>query len=140
VRITPVPAYATVGAVDQLGYRIDVENRSNVPVASTLAYRLSAPDATPVDSGLVVLNLAPEEATQSRLLSGPQYRYPAAGTYPAILTPAGEVAPAQLAAGQIEVAPATNVTPSMLVTPATIVPAPDQRVHIDLRLHGVEQK
>jgi hypothetical protein len=140
VRITPVPAYATVGAVDQLGYRIDVENRSNLPVASTLAYRLSAPDATLVDSGLVVLNLAPEEATQSRLLSGPQYRYPAAGKYPAILTPASEVAPAQLAAGEIEVAPATNVTPSMLVTPATIVPAPDQRVHIDLRLHGVEQK
>ena len=140
VRITPVPAYATAGAVDQLGYRIDVENRSNVPVASTLAYRLSAPDATLVDSGLLVLNLAPEEATQSRLLGGPQYRYPVAGKYPATLTPASDLAPAQLAAGQIEVAPATNVTPSMLVTPATIVPAPDQRVHIDLRLHGVEQK
>ncbi|HEX8478356.1 MAG TPA: carboxypeptidase regulatory-like domain-containing protein [Telluria sp.] len=140
VRIVPMPAYSTVGAVEQLGYRIDVENRSNVAVASSLAWRLAAPDATLVDSGLAVLTLAPAEATQSRVLTGAQYRFAASGVHTATLAPASGVVPAQLATGSVEVAPATNVTPSMMVVPATIVPDPDQRVHIDLRLHGVEQK
>ncbi len=140
VRIVPMPAYSTVGAVEQLGYRIDVENRSNVAVASSLAWRLAAPDTTLVDSGLAVLNLAPVEATQSRVLTGPQYRFAASGLHTATLAPASGVVPAQLVSGSVEVAPATNVTPSMMVVPAIIVPDPDQRVHIDLRLHGVEQK
>lgn len=140
VRVTPLPGYSHLGARETLGYRVDVVNRSNVPVSSRLAYQLAGPDAALVDSGEFVLELAPAEATRSIMLAGRSYQFAASGSYVARLLPLSGLAPAALAGGAISVAPATRVTPTQTVSPATVVPVGDPRIHVELRLIGVQQK
>jgi protocatechuate 3,4-dioxygenase beta subunit len=140
VRLTPVPAYSHVGADETLAYRLDVVNRSNVPVSTTLNYQLLSPQRTPVDAGMVSLELQPAESSRSQSIQGPAYRFETSGSYPLTLSAAEGAAPAAISGGAIEVAPATRVTPTQNVLPATVVPDGDQRIHVELRLIGVQQK
>jgi hypothetical protein len=140
VRLTPMPGYSYLGASEKLGYRVDVVNRSNVPVSSRLGYHLTAPDQAPVDSGEFTLELAPAEATRSFMIAGASVQFQASGSHAAGLRPVSGVAPVALAAGAVNVAPATRVTPSQSVTPATVAPDGDRRIHVELRLMGVQQK
>jgi hypothetical protein len=140
VAITPLPAYSNVGASEQLGYRIDVVNRANVPVAANLRFEFKGPDLGLIDSGGVALTLTPAESSKSFVLPGASHTFQRSGLYRASLQALDGVAPAVLTGGQVSVAPGTRIEPIENVTPASVAPDGPKTISIDLRLQGIELK
>lgn len=140
VRLTPLPAYANLGAVEQLAYRVDAVNRSNVPVTSRLSYQLRTPGMAVIDSGTFTLEMAPAEPSKSFLLTGLQYKFLASGPHSAVLVSVDGAIPGSLDGLAISVAPGTRIDPTETLIPTSIVPDGTKRIHIELRLQGVEQK
>jgi len=140
VRITPLPAYANVGAVEHIGFKIDAVNRSNIVVSSKLSYQLQTPTLALIAGGAVTLDLLPGESSKSILLDGVQYKFVESGAHPSTLTAVDGTMPAQLTGMPIAVAPGTRIELLHTITPAAITPDGDKRIRIDIRLQGVEQK
>ncbi len=140
VRLTPLPAFANVQAQEQLSYRVDVVNRSNVAVEGSFDYKLLTPAGAVADSGAFKLTLTPAEPTRSFFVTGAKLTFAASGTHQSTLASTDGVMPAKLMAGQISVAPGTRIDPTMMVTPDRVTPDGDKRTRIEIRLQGVEQK
>ncbi len=140
VSVTPLPAYSNMGADEQLGYRVDVVNRSNVAVTSKLRYTLMTPANAPAHSGEITLQLQPAESTKSIVLPAVPYTFASSGQYPVVIEVIGGVAPAQLDGGRVTVAPGTRIEVRETVTPHQVAPDGTKKIHIDLRLQGIETK
>ncbi len=140
VTLTPLPAFSRLGAVEQLGFKVDVVNRSNVKVSTKLAYVLNSPSGTQAMQGEFELDLAPAESSKSVLLPGPEYKFLASGDYLSQLTVVDGEVPSQLAGNLVAVAPGTRIDPSLKVAPESVTPDGDKRVRVEIRLQGVEQK
>lgn len=139
-RLTPLPAYSNVGATEQLGFRLDVVNQSNVPVHSALDYQLLSPAQAAIASGTVTIDMEPGDASQSILLGGPLHKFTASGLYQSTLATASGAAPAQFTSAPVSVAPATRIDPSYSAAPNIVTPDGDKRIKLEIRLQGVEQK
>ena len=139
-RLTPLPAYSNVGATEQLGFRLDVVNQSNVPVHSTLAYQLLTPAEAAIASGTVAIDMEPGEASKSILIGGPQHKFISSGLYQSTLATASGTAPAQFITAQVSVAAASCNETSYTAAPGIVTPDGDKRIKLDIRLQGVEQK
>jgi prenyltransferase beta subunit len=138
--LTPLPSYTNLNATEQVGFRLDLVNRSNIPVSSSLSYQLQTPGGTVLYTSNITVPLNPTEATKSVLLSGLQYKFIDSGLHSSSLTVTGGVAPSSAQANTISVAPGTRVDPSQAVMPSTVTPDGDKRIHLDIRLQGVQQK
>lgn len=139
--LTPLPAFTNLGATEQVGFKLDIVNRSNIPVTTGLSYKLQTPGAGALVYGAAVtVPLDPTEGSKSLLLNGLQYKFIESGVYPSTLTFVGGVAPAILEGKTISVAPGTRIDPTLNIMPSIITPDGDKRIRIDIRLQGVEQK
>jgi hypothetical protein len=125
VALTPLPAFSRLGATEQVGFKVDVVNRSNVAVSSKLTYQLRTPTGAVALQGEVDLKLVPAESSGHYLSQ--------------LAVEQGEV-PAQLSAAAVEIAPGTRIDPVLKATPGTVVPDGDKRIRFEIRLQGVEQK
>lgn len=138
--LTPLPAFTNLGATERIGFKLDIVNRSNVPVTSSFAYQVHNPAQVPVYGSSVNVSLEPQEDAKSLLLTGFEYQFVESGLYPSSISATAGVVPAILEGKPISVAPGTRIDPSHSVTPSLITPDGDKRIRIDIRLQGVEQK
>lgn len=140
VSVTPLPAYSNIGADEQLGFRVDAVNRSNVPVTSKLRYTMMTPANMPARSGEIVLQLQPAESTKSIMLPAVPYTFASSGVYPVVIEVIDGVVPAQLGGGRVTVAPGTRIEVRETITPHQVAPDGTKKIRIDLRLQGIETK
>jgi hypothetical protein len=129
-----------LGAVEQVGFRADVVNRSNVNTELGIAYQFLSPTGALLYSGTATIPLVPGESTKSVVLNGLQHTFTESGGHPAQAQAVSGPVPAVIDAVAIAVAPGTRIDPSQSITPATVTPDGDKRIRIDIRLKGVEQK
>lgn len=138
--LTPLPRFTSLGAVEQVGFRADVVNRSNVNTELGIAYQFLSPTGAVLYSGTATIPLVPGESTKSVVLNGLQHTFTESGGHPAQAQAVSGPVPAVIDAAAITVAPGTRIDPSQGITPATVTPDGDKRIRIDIRLKGVEQK
>lgn len=140
VTLTPMPGFTSLGATEQIGFRLDIVNRSNVPVTSELSYQLLDPNAAIIHGATATIQLASEEGTKSLLLDGFIHMFADSGMYQSTVAWVSGVAVAGYEAKAISVAPGTRIDPSQNIVPEIVTPDGDKRIRIDIRLQGVEQK
>jgi hypothetical protein len=138
--LTPLPGFSNLGATEQIGFKLDIVNRSNVPVTTVLSYQLLAPNSALILGATVSVRLEPEEGTKSVLIDGLTYTFASSGLYQSGVTLMSGPVPASLVGNVISVAPGTRIDPSQNLTPAIVTPDGDKRIRVDIRLQGVEQK
>lgn len=138
--LTPLPAFTNIGAHESIGFKLDIVNRSNVPVTSTFAYQINSPAQVSIYGSSVNVSLEPQEDTKSLLLTGFQYQFVDSGIYTSTVSVNAGVTPVLLEGKPISVAPGTRIDPSHSVVPAVIAPDQNKRIRIDVKLQGVEQK
>lgn len=140
-KLTPLPGYTNLGATEQVGFKLDIVNRSNIPVTTGLSFKLQTPGAAALIYGATLtVQLDPTEGSKSLLLNGLQYKFMESGVYPSTLAYVDGAAPAVLEGKTISVAPGTRIDPTLNIVPSIITPDGDKRIQIDIRLQGVEQK
>lgn len=138
--LTPLPGFTNLGATERIGFKLDIVNRSNVPVTTTLAYQVSSPAQVLVYGSSVNISLEPQEDVKSLMLADFEYQFMESGLYTSSISVTNGVAPALLEAKPISVAPGTRIDPTYSVTPNLVTPDGDKRVRINIKLQGVEQK
>lgn len=138
--VTPLPAFTTFDAEEQISFRVEASNRSNLPVSTTFKYAFKTPDGTVLKEDEGTISLQPNDVLGSVVLGPFPYRFAAAGIYPVALTSTGGVTPEVLADGEIQVAPGIRVEAVQQVNPTTVTPDGDKRIRIQLQLKGVVQK
>lgn len=138
--LTPVPAFTNIGATERVGFKLDIVNRSNVPVMSKFNFQIVSPTQVAVYGSSVEVALEPQEDTKSILLSGFEYQFFQSGLFNSTLAVGSGPVPTVLDAKAISVAPGTRIDPAYSVAPGVVTPDGDKRVRIDIKLQGVEQK
>lgn len=139
-RMTPLPLSSNIGAVEQVSFKVDVVNKSNVQTGSNLVYKLTSPSGVVVTEGTLELEIVPAESTKTLVTAPVQHTFTEAGEYKTTLAAAGGTIPAALAGQTLSVAPGTRVNLIHSVAPLTVTPDGDKRIQIEIRLQGVEQK
>ena len=137
--VTPLPGFSGVGRAEQILYRVDVVNRSNVDTSVVLNYRLLAPEGWRVDPGNtkeILLKL--EEDNKSIVFVSDTVTFSRAGEYNVAARVLTGTVPSEIIEGVIVVAPGIRIQPSQNVSPATVTPDEDKRIRINIRLEGVE--
>lgn len=140
VVLTPLPAFTNLGATERIGFKLDIVNRSNVAVKSSLTYQISSPSQVLVHGSSVEVSLDPQEDVKSLLLSGFTYQFMESGLFTSTINVSGGTVPGVLDAKPISVAPGTRIDPFHSVVPNVVTPDGDKRIRMDIRLQGVEQK
>lgn len=138
--LTPLPAFTNVGSNECIGFRLDIVNRSNVPVTSSYIYQVNNPTQMSVYGSSVNVSLDPQEDAKSLLLPGFQYQFIDSGLYTSTISVTEGIIPALLEGKPISVAPGTRINPLHSVAPGVVTPDGDKRIRIDIRLQGIEQK
>lgn len=140
VTLTPLPGFTNLGAAEQIGFKLDIVNRSNIPVTSELSYQLLAPSAAVIHGATATIQLEAEEGSKSMLLDGFPYVFAASGLYQSTVAWVNGAVAADYEGKVISVAPGTRIDPSQNIVPDIVTPDGDKRIRIDIRLQGVEQK
>lgn len=138
--LTPLPAFTNLGATESIGFKLDIVNRSNVPITSSFAYQVNSPAQVAVYGSSVNVSLEPLEDAKSLLLSGFQYQFIESGLYSSMVSVTAGIIPAVLEGKPISVAPGTRIDPTYSIAPGVVTPDGEKRIRIDIRLQGVEQK
>ncbi|WP_395399660.1 hypothetical protein ACHMW6_21210 [Pseudoduganella sp. UC29_106] len=138
--VTPLPAYSNLGASEQLRFRVEATQQSNLPASTSFRLALKAPDGSLIREETGAVSMLAHEVLGSVELGPFTQQFNASGIYRLELSPAGGAEAETLAGSQIEVAPGIRVEASQQVTPNTVTPDGDKRIRIQLQLKGVEQK
>jgi hypothetical protein len=140
VSITPMPRFSNNGATEQITFRAEVNNRSNVNADLGITFEWRGPDGALLYTGNTAISLLPEERIKSVVLPGLTHKFVLSGDYPLSLRISSGPTPGTISGVPLSVAPLIRIEPSLIISPPVVTPDSDKRIRVDIRLKGVEQK
>lgn len=138
--VTPLPAFTTFDATEQLRFKVEASHQSNQPVNLSFKYQFKTPAGAVLKEETGTIVLQPNDMVGSVILGPFPYHFTASGVYPVVLTATGDIVPQAVSSGEVQVAPGIRVEPVQSIAPNTVTPDGDKRIRIQLQLKGVEQK
>lgn len=138
IHVVPLPPYANVDVPTPAGYRLEITNKSNVATEFDVALGLAGPGGTVVGSAATHVPIRPDEVFKNLDVSAGSVVFRPHGQYQAQASVSGVDAPT-ITGGVIAVMPSVRVEVEKVIQPSVIPPGADHRLHINIRLKGVEQ-
>ncbi|MFZ3173260.1 MAG: carboxypeptidase regulatory-like domain-containing protein [Thiobacillus sp.] len=140
LNVTPLPAFTTLDATEQMYFKVEASHQSNQPVTTAFKYQFKTPAGSVLKEEEGTLSLQPNDVVGSVILGPFLYHFTASGAYPVVLTSTGDIVPQVVANGEVQVAPGIRIEPVQIVAPNIVTPDGNKRIRIQLQLKGVEQK
>lgn len=138
--LTPLPRFTNVGASEQISLMAALANRSNVATTLDIAYEWRSPSGALLKSGTGTITLLPAETSKTVSINTFPFMFTESGDHPVSSSIGSGPTPTTSTGGIISAAPGIRIEPSQNITPMTVVPDGDKRIHLDIRLKGVEVK
>ncbi|QKT03856.1 carboxypeptidase regulatory-like domain-containing protein [Ectothiorhodospiraceae bacterium 2226] len=139
VSVRPNPLYLTQGAVEEVGFDVLVQHRSNVPFPLEVTFQLADPQAQVLHTGTVALELRPEQTNRLETLEGTAVDAALPGAHPIEVFETSGYAPAVVHGQPLYVAPGTRVEIRQRRTPGVIAPDGSNPIDIEIKLEGKDQ-
>ena len=133
--VIPLPVYANVHTTENLAYRVELKNASNVTASFNLNLGLTDPAVNTVDTLSKPVTITQDQTNVTLDLSSKAYMFPVSGKYLSTLNFDG-IASDLTTLRFITVAPGARLDVSKSLTPNVLPPGNDQKVRINIRLKG----
>jgi len=138
--LTPLPRFTNLGANEQIGLQTSLVNHSNVPTEITFGYTWKSPSGLLLRTGNGTISAQPTEIAKSFLVETFPFTFTESGDHYLQVQIISGPSPADLLAGAVSVAPGIRIEASQSLTPTSVIPDGDQRIRVNIKLKGVEQK
>ena len=133
-------SYTNQGATEQIELSVAFINLSNIFVMTEYDYTVLAPDGEMIKSGVVSLQIAPDEQQKSVVIDNFVHTFDKSGIYTIELQYKTGVVASQVLTGLISVAPNERIELDQHILPSSVIPDGDKRIRIGIEIKGVQQQ
>ena len=138
--VEPVPAFTTLGANEQMQFKVSASHTSNLLGSVSFKYTFVSPSGASLVEETASVALYPNQRLASILLGPFAYQFAVSGVYPVRLAYIEGLSPQIIVDGEVQAAPGIRIDPSQTLTPNLLAPDGDKRIRIEIKLQGVEQQ
>jgi hypothetical protein len=140
LHLTASPEFVLFGVSADVDLAAKIFNRSNVPVATELQYRLKSPSGEVLTEGRASLNLETSTVNETVALGSVAHSFIESGRYLVEVEVLSGVSPRIIKVGEVFVPPSTRLEVRQSLAPYEAVPVEGVQVNINIEVKGVDSE